>query len=299
VGSDPLVRHFSLDTSAWPVGEAVYSSTGGSESIFAGALTVTVSRSQSPAEQTVDAVARWTAPVTRTSSSAHALPAASYFAHPLLAASPSAIPGAQSRKPATVGGRPATLVSTTYPDGRYPVFGLVWQAVDGLWVGMQTQTETGEAELWSDVAALHLDRAQRCVVPFRLTDLPPGATVLGCTAGVPAQGEKYAYSDILIGDGHGNQADVGIGQISRPAGVTEGNSPAPLPTPNRTINGHAVLWSSAGPTGFLSDDFNGVPLALTVQGNYGETEATRILAGMQISADLTDPTTWPSSPIAR
>jgi hypothetical protein len=163
---------------------------------------------------------------------------------------------------------------------------------------MFAQTETGVGELWSDVAALRLDRAQHCVVPFQLTHIPAGATVLGCTAGIPASDDKYAFSDILVGDGHGNQADVSIGEVTGPAGGMTNHSPAPLPAPNRTVNGHHILWLSEGMHAFLSDDYDGVPLALTVEGSYTETQATQLLAGLRMSTDLFDPARWPTAPVA-
>jgi hypothetical protein len=48
----------------------------------------------------------------------------------------------------------------------------------------------------------------------------------------------------------------------------------------------------------LSDDYDGIPLALTVDGSYGEADATRILAGLRVSHSLTDPMNWPAAPVA-
>jgi hypothetical protein len=49
---------------------------------------------------------------------------------------------------------------------------------------------------------------------------------------------------------------------------------------------------------FLPDDYDGVPLALTVQGSYTETQATQLLAGLRMSTDLFDPARWPTAPVA-
>src|SRR5262249_10330585 len=60
VGTDPCMVHFSMPTSAWPVGEASYLSdtTAGAETVMAGGLTVTLSRSRGPAADLVESGAK-------------------------------------------------------------------------------------------------------------------------------------------------------------------------------------------------------------------------------------------------
>ncbi|GIH14405.1 hypothetical protein [Rugosimonospora africana] len=303
VGSDPLLSHFTVDTSAWPLSEATYMSSDGSETVSAGGLTITVSRTRDAASLAANPE------LTQLSASPGSVvpngdPGTT--GDPGLIGSPGTTdqPG-KTEKPTTVGGRPATLTTRTETGGKYRHYGLLWQPVDGLWVGMSVESATAEAELWSDVDALHLDRTGRCVVPFRLTDLPAGAKVLGCVAGVPVPGQadvKFAFSSLLVGDGRGDQASVSIGEITRPdtgGDVGPNYSPAPLPPPNRTVNGHPIFWSSSRPMGFISDDFDGVPLSIDVRGSYREPQATQILAGLKLSANLIDPKTWPSDPIGR
>lgn len=274
VGTDPLLVHFAIPTSAWPVGEAVYSAADGTERLQAGGLTVAVTRYQSQAEETAN-------PQISVQTGQSASP----------------VPGTTTHTPTTVGGRPATLTAMTFPTGEYPYYGLVWQPVDGVWVGLFAATKYGEAELWSDVAALRLDVAQRLVVPFQLTALPSGARLLGCTAGVPGAGEPYAASSVVVGDGHGNTATLAIGQQVRPSVHGEHSSSVPLPSPNRTVNGHPVVWLADAPRGLVSDDYDGVPLGLTVSGGYDEATATQLLTGLVLSTDLTDPASWPAGPL--
>ncbi|GAA5178788.1 hypothetical protein GCM10023322_06790 [Rugosimonospora acidiphila] len=101
-----------------------------------------------------------------------------------------------------------------------------------MWLGIDLPDGGGVGELWNDLAALHLDRAQRCVVPFQLTDLPAGAKVLGCTVSFPPLGQRYASAQLVVGDGKGSQANVELG-------ATTILGPA---VPDRTVNGHAVQW---------------------------------------------------------
>jgi hypothetical protein len=284
LGSDPLLIHFGLDSSAWPLGEATYESRNGTESVQASALNVTVSRSKAVARDAADLSG-----FERVISVDPRRPDGT----------PTPVAHQSATAPTTVDGRPATLFSLTFADGKYPYYGLLWQPVDGVWIGLSSQTEIGVAELWSDVDALDLHRAHQVRLPFRLSRLPVGAKLLDCTAGVPAAGEPYAVSMLTVGDAHGW---AGI-QVGSPASYSvqppsRSGPPAPdesLPAPNRTVAGHPVLWT--GET-LLTNDWNGVPLNVGVGDGYGQAEATEILAGLKLSADLTDPSTWPADPTA-
>src|SRR5262249_46154546 len=158
---------------------------------FLGGLLVTVSRVKEKAAQAIDltGVAEIPAPTT-------------------LEPSPSPRKPTITTSQIVFDGHPATLVSATFPSGKFPHWALLWQPVDGLWAGLHASTETGEDELWQDVAALRLDRAHRCVVPFRLTELPIGTKLISCSAGLPAAGDPYAPSEVSVGDGHGNSVSV-------------------------------------------------------------------------------------------
>ena len=186
---------------------------------------------------------------------------------------------------------------------------MLWQPVDGLWVGMFAATENGETELRTDVAALRLDLAERIVVPFQLTWTPANVRLAGLQASI-SKDQPYAFSSASWGDDHGNTFTVSVGEISRP--VTSPSSPGdpavgspsgPL-QPNRTVDGHKVLWTerrcppaqTVSGGSFTSDDYDGVPLDLTVTG-YDEATATQILTGLAISKNLKDPSTWPAEPI--
>ncbi|MBF9135002.1 hypothetical protein I0C86_39685 [Plantactinospora sp. S1510] len=293
VGTDPHLVHFSVPTAAWPVGDVSYSTnTGaGAETIGAGSgLTVTVSRSRGPAEDTANS-----------GSKVSMIPAGSS----------SPVPPHTTSTPTTVDGNPATLYAATFPDGKFPYFGVLWQPVDGLWVGMFAATEHGETELWANVAALRLDQAQRIVVPFQLTWAPANVRLAGLQAGISTD-QPYAFSSANWGDDRGNTFTVSVGGTSRP--VTSPRSPGdpavgapsgPL-QPNRTVAGHKVLWTErrCPPTqtvcegSFTSDDYDGVPLDLTVTG-YDEATASQILTGLAISKDMKDPSTWPAEQIVR
>jgi hypothetical protein len=293
VGTNPRLMHFSVPTAAWPVGEVSYSTDvgAGAETIRAGGgLTVTVSRSRGPAEETAKSV-----------SGVSMIPRGSS----------SPISPHVTSTPTTVDGHPATLHAATFPDGKFPYFGVLWQPVDGLWVGMFAATENGEQELWTDVAALRLDRAQRIVVPFQLTWIPANARLLGVQAGVSTD-QPYALSSASWGGDHGNTVTLSVGATSRP--VTSPSSPdgpavgypSGPPQHNRTVAGHNVLWTerrclppqTVCGGSFTSDDYDGAPLDLTVTG-YDEATATQILTGLAISKNLKDPLTWPAEPIVR
>jgi len=293
VGTDPQLFHFSVSTAAWPVGEVSYSTDigAGAETIRAGGgLTVTVSRSRGPAEETARSV----------SGVSMVPPGSSSPISPHLTSSPT-----------TVDGHPATLYAATFPDGKFPYFGVLWQPVDGLWVGVFAATENGEQELWLDVAALRLDRAQRVAVPFQLAWVPDDARLVSLEPGISTD-QPYAVSSASWGDDHGNTVTVSVGATSRP--VTSPSSPddpaagsaSGPPQPNRTVAGHDVLWTerrclpaqTVCGGSFTSDDYDGVPLDLTVTG-YDEATATQILTGLAISKNLKDPSTWPAEPTVR
>ncbi len=282
VGSDPRLLHFAIGASSWPLGSATYHSGAGTESLQAGGLDVTVSRSQSDAEVTANP---------RVSESVGSPTPGVDGMRVDYSSGPGTVPGTVSRTPTTVQGRPATLISITFPSGTYPFWGLLWQPVDGLWVGLSTQTVSGVDEMWRDVDALRLDRAQHCVVPFQLAALPAGAHLLGCTAGVPGS-DPRADSAIEVGDGHGNTASISIGQAS--VQVNQDGSTVAPPVPNREVNKHPVAWVPG--VGFVADDYDGVPLHLSVSGDYDEAVATQILAGLVVSTDLAKPASWPADP---
>jgi hypothetical protein len=287
VGTDPRLVHFSVPTSAWPVGEAHYQTDTdrGTETIMAGGLTVTVSRTRAPAEETANSGSKVS--VTKAGSS-------------------SPIPPQLTNSPTTVAGHPATLYSAVFPDGTYPYFGVLWQPVDGLWVGVFAATQSGVAELWADVAALDLQRAERIVVPFQLTWAPPNVHLLGISAGIPTD-QPYAFSSANWSDDRGNTVTVSFGERARPVSPGSPSGPpsfGPLET-NRTVAGHPVQWTDGTcpegrtPCGgtFVSDDYDGAPLELTVAG-YDEATATHVLAGLRISQNLKDPSSWPTDLIA-
>ena len=194
------------------------------------------------------------------------------------------------RRAVTVGGRPGTLMRWTGSSGAPEFLNLVWDPIDGLSVGVGVLYPATEGTIWALVGALRLDMAQRCVTPFSLTDVPSGLRLVNCASGVPVAGGPYWVSRVELGDAAGNAITVSVGQGDEP-GL------APGPGASRTVAGHPVEWFD-GPTRALrSKDFDGVPVTVGVKGSFGETEATRVLAGLRLADDRAGPFGWPADPV--
>lgn len=204
------------------------------------------------------------------------------------------------RVPTTVGGRPATLqrvtaemLSTTRSDDRFS-WVLRWQPVDGLYALVQV-FQADKALAYAAAGAMRLDRAQRCVVPIRLTDVPAGATWTRCQTRIrrsplPGRG-VWVESSIELTQPDGDVVYVGAEDVKLPR---HRHDTAQF-KPNRTVAGYPAQWRHDDTEGWLWILNFGVASA-GVRG-ASEAESLRLAGGMRIAADLADPETWPRNPL--
>ena len=215
-----------------------------------------------------------------------------------------------------VAGRAATMLR--YPDGfdgTHPVYDITWQPAGGLWAKVQVQVQVqvqtdGAAAALRTAAAFRLERAQRCVVPFRLAPLPAGYTWTGCTAALgPAK--PWELGAVVLDDGKGNEITVGIGNLS-----IDGRF-----TPNTTAGGRPAQWldEAQHPSVMTDGTTTGVsttpahlfvPLGDWVNldispaagpdnrlGPLTQAVATQLAGLVFPGPDFADPATWPDSPV--
>jgi len=192
----------------------------------------------------------------------------------------------------SVGGRPGKIQSVENgwrPDR--PTRFLWWSPVDRLWV-LVAMPAFDDDNVLAMAQAVRLDRAQRCVLPVRLTAVPPDARWTGC--------------DLMLGarDPAGRSWEVGNVQFTHPRGgtVTVGVGNYEEDTPfvaNRTVSGQPAMWHFRDLRWILwvprRDNVN---LLVRVYGDgFTEADALLIANGLVLSDDVTDPAAWPARPV--
>ncbi|MEU0556239.1 hypothetical protein [Dactylosporangium sp. NPDC006015] len=181
--------------------------------------------------------------------------------------------------PVTVAGRPAVLTSS---DGTTVIR---WQDADGLWLQVVTTLDEPRALVFA--TGVRLDRAYRCVVPYRLTNLPDGMHADRCTMTFLA-GETHTILDLTDGT-----SDLRLTSVPQQA-------PARLPAMDTTIGGHPARLSERTADGrrileVTVDEGAGV-LRATASGAYDAGVVRWILddcvwtGGNTVAA-------WPASPL--
>ncbi|MEV0564972.1 hypothetical protein, partial [Dactylosporangium sp. NPDC050588] len=181
--------------------------------------------------------------------------------------------------PVTVAGRPAVLTSS----GGTTV--IRWQDADGLWLQVVTTLDEPRALVFA--TGVRLDRAYRCVVPYRLTNLPDGMHADRCTMTFLA-GETHTILDLTDGT-----SDLRLTSVPPQA-------PARLPAMDTTIGGHPARLSERTADGrrileVTVDEGAGV-LRATASGAYDAGVVRWILddcvwtGGNTVAA-------WPASPL--
>ncbi|SCG58738.1 hypothetical protein [Micromonospora inositola] len=159
-----------------------------------------------------------------------------------------------------------------------------WQPVPGVYARAAMLGYDRDA-FDRSVAALRWDEARRCVAPLRLTDLPPGATIGGCTvnvAGFPGGIDV----ELTLRRGESSTMWVRLQYAVAIAGSrTDGN---------RTVDGRpAYLYPDGDKLELL-----GIPKTHLIADfrwpgkGFTETDAATVLAGARVAKDLTRPETW-------
>lgn len=175
----------------------------------------------------------------------------------------------------SVGGRPGTLVMSGHDE-----YGqLRWQPVPGLWA--QVQGPGAAADITRVAGLVSFDHVLRCVVPFRLTDVPAGARVQAC-------------SSVFEPRGATGSATVHIGQY---AVTVELDRFATLPDPTTTVNGRPAKvrqYPGDGGAQILQVDIDerDSVLDLLAEGRYDPTTVLALAAGVVLVDG--QPDGWPS-----
>lgn len=192
---------------------------------------------------------------------------------------------------------------------------LRWQPAAGVWALAQGRDE---ARARAIAGALRLDRAQRCVLPFRPGPLPPGAVLLSCSVNLLGYGRVPFDNGGLTYErpGGGNLAlglqppwpsdstpclaerridgrKVCVGTVT----ITGGRSRSNLP-PGEPLGPNVPSDENTGPM-LRMLDFDGLTVEAFATGGLGEEAAARSLTGAEVLKNRADPKTWPVPPTGR
>ncbi|MGC3861831.1 hypothetical protein ACPSM1_16740 [Micromonospora chersina] len=166
-----------------------------------------------------------------------------------------------------------------------------WQPARGLYARASTLGGDRRA-LAKAVDALRWNEARRCAAPLRLTTLPEGATVTGCSVDVAAFPGSLTVQLTVFREPatmwvqlvYGEQISGGRAESNR----VVGGRPAflyPAGTKLELLGiPQAHLTADLGPEwtdGYLKD-----------KPSFTEADLATVLAGAQVAKDLTDPETW-------
>jgi hypothetical protein len=183
------------------------------------------------------------------------------------------------RKTVDVAGRPATFAADRA--GRGTVTALRWRTADGLW--LQVVGAADEAEAVRIAASVRTDGAYRCVVPFRLTGLPPGMTAESCAMTFTADGVRQTALSVSDGAFH-LLFDTSRRDPTERVGVRPARE-----TQHPGDGGEMIMevWA---------DQAGGDAMSMTASGRYEVGRVRAIRSGM-VWTDGTDPAAWPAAPL--
>jgi hypothetical protein len=200
---------------------------------------------------------------------------------------PTNLPEPAQTSPTTVGGRPATIERYVMPGMAAHGLGywqLTWYPANGLHAVVSTQGKSGDV-LAAVAGALRFDRAQRCVLPLRMTGLPVRAELASCGVGWQLDGSGWKWSFSV-------KAPLPLGGVS---GSLGGDVPYDY-VPNRTVGGKQAAWLEESDSLVIPDYIGKFALQISAQ---TEAQARSFIDGLSVAGDLKDPSTWPDNPISR
>jgi hypothetical protein len=181
---------------------------------------------------------------------------------------------------AQVGDRPATAWSDLRPDGMGRLWSVRWQPGDGLWAQLDMYA-ADEGEALTAAAGVTFDETRRCVVPFKIHELPGSTGILGCTVTFGRQ-QGFAEGALIMGDG-GNRWLTLRAERMPEGDLPDGTLPAGPYRAARVADG--VLEIKVRPCLvdlFLADRGRG----------YTEQDGLLILGGYLPAQDLDRPDSW-------
>jgi hypothetical protein len=206
-----------------------------------------------------------------------------YIAH-TLAALPAVDPTAGRVEQTTVDGRPAAL--RRIPDsGGGVTWDLRWEPAAGVQAAVFAGGDD-PAYAVKVAGTLRLDRAQRCVAPIHLSEMPPGATWIECRIQIAREGA--IHSALVLRTIGGHQVQIWL----VPTGLSTGF------TPNRTVAGRPAEWRDTDTRGLWMPEFG--PVDVFISGVEPDTaewlteqDAAWLVERIQVVADASEPGTWP------
>ncbi|MFG3576327.1 hypothetical protein [Micromonospora chersina] len=167
-----------------------------------------------------------------------------------------------------------------------------WQPVPGLYA-RASMLGGDRAALDRAVAAVRWDEARRCGGPLRLSTVPEGATVSGCTVDATSYPNSLSVQLTVVRQ----PSEVMWVQLVYGAQISGGRAES-----NRTVGGRPAYLYPAGtklellgiPQAHLTADVGGpwTDGYLKDKPTFTEAEMATVLAGAQVAKDLTDPETW-------
>jgi hypothetical protein len=217
-----------------------------------------------------------------------------YLAHTSEALEAAAAPAlATTRRPAeqtTVDARPATLQRVVVVSTGGVTWELRWQPRPGIQAAVSVRDDRALA--FTVAAAIRLDRAQRCAVPLRLSELPAAAAWVRCQTMLRRAAPRpdlspSAHWGVTVRRADGHDVLVWAGEPGR---TTE-----PL---DLTVAGHPARWRPDLPglwvAGFGPVDVFITAVPPTEPGWLTQLDAVWLAERVQVAGDLDAPGTWPA-----
>jgi hypothetical protein len=303
VGTDPGVLHFDVDLAALGAASSDWTAGAGYEAVVL----------PSPADQSESGKPSVEVYVGPDAARLEAVrtPPGPYGELPNGTRIPMYTEGAA--QPTMVGDRPATLQPVdpntadnvgaspppgelrrfVDPAGRTRNWVLRWQPVDGLHAIVQVGGDD-PAKAFALAAALRLDRAQRCAVPLRLTDVAAGTRVTVCRTVLrrapAARGGVWVLSSVTIHAPGAEPVNIWTEDAHRPRHAFD----TAQFVANHTVRGQPAQWRTEDPIGLWVINFGAAEVFVS---GAGEAESLRLVTGLQIAEDMGRPETWPQRPI--
>ncbi|HEY7272578.1 MAG TPA: hypothetical protein VH502_07575 [Actinoplanes sp.] len=189
---------------------------------------------------------------------------------------PSTVGDAQA---VTVNGRPATIAAMTHA-GTWIV---TWQPADGFWA-QAFSSGYDRADALRLAGSIRFDQATRCVVPFRLTAMPPGLAVQQCTVSLSNSGPHPGLQDAFL--------QVGDGRRYADMSAYNGQDASKAFRGDVTVGRYRVL-RQGGTWVFLAKPYFGnLSTEVGGHGPIPESAARALIAGFRPVGTPDDPLSW-------
>ena len=201
-----------------------------------------------------------------------------------------ATPLADAGRELLVAGRPAWLQQVTYRGD--PAWLLRWQPARDVF-GAVIVTGQDERLATRVARAVRPGWVQRCVMPLRLAELPPGVRWQECQTRVSSASPGWIYSGLILARADAKQVFIWAD------GRRDADHAASFKA-DRTIDGYPAQWLSGGSsgTGLWIPDFGAIDLFITAVDSHDSgwlrpDDARWLAERLQPSPNTGDPSSWP------